>query len=368
MFLVDEGRHPRGDLEEHLIDGVVHGGRASLFHAVAVTGRFTAHQHLPGPLLRRGRENIDPLDQHIAVTVEHPQIISLLPRRGSPREAGGFPFPFPLFGVPMNHAQITETARQLYDALRGGPLARQVSAQYPDATLDDANAIKAAVESMRRADGRIVLGRKVGLTSRARQAEMGIAEPDHGVLLDDMRFDDGGGIPAGRFRAPRLEAEIAFVLGEPLRGPNCTVFDVLQATALVTPAIEILDSRIEMVDTETGRSRSIVDAVADNGASGGFILGGRPMRPLDVDLRWVGVLVSRNGWIEETGLGAAVLNHPANSVAWLANALTALGGDEVLPAGQVVLAGSLIRAIPARPGDLFTADFGPLGTVTCRFS
>ena len=155
------------------------------------------------------------------------------------------------------------------------------------------------------------------------------------------------------------------MLGRQLKGPGVTLFDVLTATEYVTPALEILDARVQMSDPATGHLRTIVDTIADNAADAGLVLGGRAVRPMEVDLRWVAALLYRNGQIEESGVAAAVLNHPGNGVAWLANRLAPYGVG--LEAGQVVLGGSFTRPVPAGDGDLFHADYGPLGSVGCRF-
>jgi 2-oxo-hept-3-ene-1,7-dioate hydratase len=183
--------------------------------------------------------------------------------------------------------------------------------------------------------------------------------------MDDMFFDTGSDIPVERFIAPRVEVELAFILGKPLKGPGITLFDVLAATAVVTPAIEIIDSRIEQFDRDTKVPRKVFDTISDFAANAGVVLGGRPVRPMDVDLRWVGALLHKNGVIEETGLAAGVLNHPATGVAWLANKIAPY--DEQLNAGDVVLAGSFTRPTPAARGDTFHADYGPLGAVSFRF-
>src|SRR5690606_8243143 len=143
----------------------------------------------------------------------------------------------------------------------------------------------------------------------------------YGVLLDDMFFRDGSDIPFERFIVPRVEVELAFILGRELRGPDCTIFDVLSATEYVVPAIEIIDARIEQFDRETGKPRKVFDTISDNAANAGIVLGGRPFKPMDVDMRWACALLYRNGVIEESGVAAAVLNHPANGIAWLANKL-----------------------------------------------
>jgi 2-oxo-hept-3-ene-1,7-dioate hydratase len=214
--------------------------------------------------------------------------------------------------------------------------------------------------------GRRVIGWKIGLTSKAMQQQLGIDEPDSGVLLDDMAFSDGGSIPKGRFIQPRVEAELAFVIGRRLSGPHVSVFDVLAATEYVVPALEILDTRIERVDPVTKATRRIVDTVADNAANAGIVVGGRAMKPDALDMRWAGAILSRDGAVEETGLAAGVLGNPALSIAWLAMRLHERG--VALEPGQVVLSGSFVRAIETYPGCTVTADFGPLGTVSAHFA
>lgn len=195
---------------------------------------------------------------------------------------------------------------------------------------------------------------------------VGIDEPDFGVLLDDMVFPDGGVVDCDRFIGLRVEAELAFVLGRRLAGPNTTLFDVLDATAWVVPALEILDARVERVNPETGRTRKVFDTVSDNAANAGIVTGGRPFRPTDTDLRRVGAIVSKNAEVVETGLAAGVLGHPATGVAWLADRLA--GHGEALEAGEIVLSGSFVRPIEVGPGDTIVADFGPWGTVSCAFT
>ena len=197
---------------------------------------------------------------------------------------------------------------------------------------------------------------QIGLTSRAMQLSSQITEPDYAPLMDDMFFESGADIPLDRFIAPRVEVELAFILGKPLRGPGATLFDVLSATDYVTPAIEIIDARIEQFDRETKVMRKVVDTISDFAANAGIVLGGRPVKPTEVDLRWVGALLHKNGVIEETGLSAGVLNHPATGVAWLANKIAPY--DEQLNAGDVVLAGSFTRPTTAVAGDNFHVEFG----------
>src|SRR6201988_3342163 len=243
---------------------------------------------------------------------------------------------------------------------------RQLSQQFPDITIGDAYAIQKAWIDIKLSSGRVVKGHKIGLTSKAMRSALNIDEPDSGILLDDMFFADGGLVPSDRFIATRVEAELAFVMKQRLTGPNCTLFDVLNATDFVVPALEILDTRVERVDAQTKSTRKIFDPIADNAANAGIVLGGRPLRPLDADLRWIGALCYRNGQLEETGLAAGVLNHPAIAVAWLANNIAPLG--LALEPGQVVLAGSFIRPIETRKGDTIQADYGPYGSVSCYFA
>jgi 2-oxo-hept-3-ene-1,7-dioate hydratase len=265
----------------------------------------------------------------------------------------------------LTKEQIVAAANTLDQAEKTRTPTRQFSLQYPSMTVDDAYAIQNTWADIKYAAGRTLLGRKIGLTSRAMQQSVNITEPDHGSLFDDMFFADGATIPLDRFIGLRVEVELAFVLGQDLTGPGCTIFDVLRATEYVTPALELLDARVQMTDPETGHQRTIVDTIADNAADAGIVTGGRVVRPHDVDLRWVSALLYRNGVIEESGVAAAVLNHPANGVAWLANKLAPLGVS--LKAGQVILAGSFTRPVWVRPGDTFHADYGPLGSIACNF-
>ena len=265
----------------------------------------------------------------------------------------------------LSKDEIAAAAARLEEAERSRIQTGLLSRAHPQMTMDDAYAIQAAWVERKRAAGRKVIGWKIGLTSKAMQSALNIDIPDSGVLFDDMVFDDGAVVPKDRFIQPRIEAEIAFIMKAPLRGPGVTVFDVLNATDYVTPALEILDTRIVRMDPATKKVRTVVDTISDNAANAGIVTGGRAMRPDAVDMRWMGAIVSRNAEVEETGLGAGVLNQPAQSVAWLANRLS-LYGDSI-EAGQIVLAGSFIRPIEARHGDTITADFGPHGQVSLYF-
>ncbi len=260
---------------------------------------------------------------------------------------------------------LQSLARELYQARKTRTQLRHFSQRFPAMTVEDGYAIQREWVKLELADGRSIRGRKIGLTSRSMQLSSQIDEPDYAPLMDDMFFSSGGDIPIDRFIAPRIEVELAFILGKPLQGPGITLFDVLSATDYVSPAIEIIDARIEQFDRDSKAPRKVFDTISDFAANAGIVLGGRPVRPLDVDLRWVGALLHKNGVVEETGLAAAVLNHPANGVAWLANKLAAHG--EALNAGDVVLAGSFTRPTPAVRGDSLHADYGPLGSISFRF-
>ncbi|MBI0447181.1 2-oxo-hept-4-ene-1,7-dioate hydratase [Deinococcus sp. DB0503] len=257
-------------------------------------------------------------------------------------------------------------AAELDRAEASGVQLAPFSERFPGMTIADAYAVQRAWVTRKTDGGRRVLGHKIGLTSRAMQLASQIAEPDYGALLDDMFFEPNGDIPLSRFVAPKVEVELAFVLKSDLRGPGVTVFDVLRATEYVTPAAEIIDARIQRVSRETGHPRRVTDTISDNAANAGVILGGRAVRPDDLDLRWAAALCVRNGVIEETGVAAGVLGHPATGIAWLANRLAPHG--EGLQAGEVVLAGSFTRPVDIASGDVFTFDYGRLGTFSCRFT
>lgn len=261
---------------------------------------------------------------------------------------------------------VLELAHRLDCAERQRSQIRQFSLEHPDITIEDAYAIQRSWVELKLAAGDRVKGHKIGLTSRAMQRASNITEPDYGTLLDSMFFRDGHDVPIARFILPRVEVELAFILKDRLRGPNCTIFDVLNATDYVTPAIEIIDARIHQVDPETKITRKVFDTIADNAANAGLVLGGRPVKPADIDLRWVSAILYRNGVVEESGVAAAVLNHPANGPAWLANKLHP--HDVTLEPGEVILGGSFTAPIPARTGDTFHIDYGPLGSISVRFA
>jgi 2-oxo-hept-3-ene-1,7-dioate hydratase len=234
----------------------------------------------------------------------------------------------------------------------------QLSVTFPHISIEDSYAISTEVAQRKIATGAKLIGHKVGLTSKAMQRSSQIDEPDYGHLLDSMTIADGAKVAHANYCVPRVEIELAFVLGKPLKGPGVGLPAVLRATEYVIPAIEIVDARIK-------DQRKIFDTVADNGAAAGIVIGGRPVGPMDVDLRWVGGIMYRNSEIEETGVAAGVLGHPALGVAWLANKL---GQHDVgLEPGHIILAGSFTRVVFAKKGDTLHADFGPLGGVAVQF-
>lgn len=267
--------------------------------------------------------------------------------------------------MALEQSTAQALAAELHAAERDRMQVRQFSLQHPDMDVADAYVVQRAWVEMKLAEGRKLVGHKIGLTSRAMQLAVGIDQPDSGVLFDDMVFAEGA-IPHDRFIVPRVEVELAFILGRPLRGPGVTIFEVMAATDWVVPALEIIDARIQQVDPETKATRRVVDTISDNAANAGIVMGGRPMRPDAVDLRWVGAILVQNGAIEETGLAAGVLNHPANGIAWLANRIGPLG--TTLEPGQVVLAGSFTRPVYVKRGDVLNVDYGALGSIACRFT
>src|ERR1700691_4482945 len=258
----------------------------------------------------------------------------------------------------MSEADRNKAADTLLAAEKTRQQAVQISKTWPTITMEDAYAISTEVANRKIAAGAKLIGHKVGLTSKAMQRSSQIDEPDYGHLLDNMMIADGARIPHENFCLPRVEVELAFVLGKKLRGPGVGLTDVLRATEYVIPAIEIVDARL--LDP-----RKIFDTVSDNGAAAGIVVGGGPGGPLEVDLRWVGGIMYRNSEIEETGVAAGVLGHPALGVAWLANKL---GQHEVtLEPGHLILAGSFTRVVFAKKGDTLHADFGALGGIAVQF-
>ena len=270
---------------------------------------------------------------------------------------------------------ITQLAQELDASEKSRQQVEHFSKRFPGMTIEDGYRVSRAWVAMQLAAGRKVIGHKIGLTSRAMQMASQIDEPDYGTLLDSMLYTATPGavleMPASNFIAPRVEVELAFVLKSPLRGPGLaggkevTLQDVLAATEVVTPAIEIIDSRIEQFDRHTKVMRKVFDTISDNAANAGIVVGAKRVSPANLDLPWCGAILRQNGVVEETGLAAGVQGHPAIGVAWLANKLAPWG--ESLEAGQIVLAGSFTRPAAAKAGDEFEADYGALGKLQFRF-
>ena len=238
--------------------------------------------------------------------------------------------------------------------------------QYPDMTMDDAYEVQKAIYRAKLEQGQEVIGWKIGLTSKAMQYALNIDIPDSGILFDEMLFKTGATVPKGRFIQPRIEAEIAFVMKAPLGGGNITKEDVIQATDYVSPSIEILDTRIMRLDPQSGQARTVFDTISDNAANAGIVLGSQKHQLDSFDLRWVGAIVSRNNEVEETGLGAGVLNDPIESVVWLARRMAHYG--QSIEPGQIILSGSFIRPIECPSGAHLEADFGNFGAVDIHFA
>ena len=266
----------------------------------------------------------------------------------------------------LTEDQARAEAALFDEAERTSTQVRQTTSVHPDMTLDDAYRVQAAWLDLRLARGEALVGHKIGLTSRAMQQAMRIDTPDSGFLTDTMVVPADSELSASAYTDPKLEVELAFVLGTDLSGSDVTVDDVLDATDHVTPAAELLAARSVRTDPDTGRTRTVIDTVADNAADAGIVCGGTPVAPRDLDLRWVGGLVERNGVVEETGLAAGVGGHPALGIVWLARRYAEQGLR--LEAGQVVLAGSFTRPVDVRPGDEFAFDYGPLGRFTLGFT
>lgn len=250
-------------------------------------------------------------------------------------------------------------ADALWEAASSGQGIAPLTETWPALDVTDAYEIQLRNIARHVEAGNRVIGHKVGLSAKAMQQMLGVYEPDYGHLLADMFYFEGDGIPVGRLQRPRVEIEVAFVLGAPLRGPGVTVADVLRATEYVLPSIEVVDSRILDWKLKIG------DTVADNASCGVLVLGGKATPVADLDLRTIGAVLRKNGEIIETGAAGAVLGNPATAVAWLANKVAAFG--VTLEPGNVILPGSCTRMAPVAPGDVVRADFDRLGPVTAVF-
>jgi 2-oxo-hept-3-ene-1,7-dioate hydratase len=259
----------------------------------------------------------------------------------------------------LSEKECREAAAALTNAEKTLIASPQLSKLYPQMDIQDAYRVQDLWAEGRIAAGARMVGHKIGLTSRAMQLASKMTEPDYGRILDDALYNAGACIPAAQFLRPRLEVELAFIMSADLEGPSTQIYDVMRATEAVVPALEIIDYRTEV-------PRAIVDTIADNAAFGAIVVGGRPVQPYDIDVRWVGATLSKNGIIEESGISAAVMGHPAAGIAWLVNKLAAVGSG--LKKGQIVLSGSFTRPVDIVAGDVIHVDYGPLGSIGVSFS
>ena len=259
----------------------------------------------------------------------------------------------------MKTELIDQLGDELYEALKATRTLAPLTNRHADITIDDAYAIQQRMMKRRLDAGEKVIGKKIGVTSKAVMNLLGVFQPDFGWLTDAMVYNEGEAIPMSRLIQPKAEGEIAFVLRKTLKGPGVTVADVLAATEGVMACFEIVDSRIEDWKIR------IQDTVADNASCGVFVLGDRLVDVRDVDLTTCGMVLEKNGEIVATGAGAAALGHPANAVAWLANTLGAHG--TALEAGEVVLSGSLAAMVPVKAGDNLRVTIGGIGGCSVRF-
>lgn len=267
--------------------------------------------------------------------------------------------------MALSDEEVAAEAARLDEAERTRTQIQPISVRHPQTTFDDAYRIQAVWRDLRLGRGETMIGHKIGLTSRAMQRAMSIDTPDSGFLTDAMVIGAGAEVEAARYTDAKVEVELAFVLAQDLDQADHAIDDVLDATDHVVPALELISARTYRVDPDTGRPRTVVDTIADNAGDAGIVVGPTAIGPRDVDLRWVSALLYRNDSIEETGVAAGVLDHPANGIAWLARRYAEQGMK--LEAGQIILAGSFTRPVDVRPGDVFRADYGPLGAFTVSF-
>jgi 2-keto-4-pentenoate hydratase len=260
----------------------------------------------------------------------------------------------------MDENRIRTLAEMLLAAEKNRKPIPPLTQTDPGITVDEAYRIQLRIMETKKSSGQVVVGKKIGLTSVAMQAMLGVKEPDYGHILNGMVVMEGEKVPAADLIQPRIEGELAFVLKEDLKGPGVTMTEVLRCSEGVIPALEIIDSRV------TDWKIKLPDTVADNASSARIVLGGKITPVLGLDLRTVGMVLEKNGEVAATAAGAAVLGHPAQAVAWLADKLAAYGIS--LRKGEVILSGSLTGAIPVAAGDFIRADFGVLGDVKIKFT
>ena len=259
----------------------------------------------------------------------------------------------------MEKNLIEQLGDELYDAMKNRRVVDPLTSRFPDIDIQAAYAIQQRMMARRIGAGERVIGKKIGVTSKAVMNMLGVYQPDFGLLTDAMVYNEGQAIPAATLIQPKAEGEIAFVLKKDLIGPGISAADVLAATEGVMACFEIVDSRIKDWKIK------IQDTVADNASCGVFVLGDRLVDPRSVDLNTCGMILEKNGEIVATGVGAAALGAPANAVAWLANTLGRLG--IAIEAGEVVLSGSLAIMVPVKAGDNLRVTIGGIGGCSVRF-
>jgi 2-keto-4-pentenoate hydratase len=259
----------------------------------------------------------------------------------------------------LSEQTIESISRDLYSAERDRRTLRPITETYPEIDIDTAYKIQLGLVQLKHADGEKIVGKKIGLTSKAMQKMLNVDQPDYGHIFDKMVLQDGVVFRVAELIQPKIEPEIAFILDREIKGPGVTPMQVLAATRFVVPALEIIDSRIE------GWKIKLCDTIADNASSARVVLGSSPKRVDERDLKLVGMILEKNGDIVQTGAGGAVLGHPAVAVAWLANAVGRFGVS--LNAGDIIMPGALCGAVDVGAGDLLQASFDGLGTVSVRF-
>ena len=255
---------------------------------------------------------------------------------------------------------IQEAATRLLVAEETKRVIEPLTVSYPGITVDEAYHTQLEIIRRKVEKGGIIVGKKIGATSKAIQNMFGVNQPDYGHLLADMMFVEGETISLANYIQPKVEFEIAFILKKDLKGPNVSILDVIDATDYIVPAIEVIDSRIEDWKIK------FEDTVADNGSSASAIIGGNPTKLEGIDLSRIGMVAYQNGEMIDTGAVAAVLGNPLRSVAWLANSLSKYGVS--LNAGEIILSGALTRAVEVKKNDTFTAEFAHIGSVTASFN
>ena len=264
----------------------------------------------------------------------------------------------------LTEEQVVDAADRLYQAEKNRVQIKALTQTF-DMDMEDAYRVQKGWVDRKVADGEKIIGYKIGLTSRSMQLAMNINTPDYGVLTDAMLFDDGGTIAAGDFLDPRIESEFAFVMKAPLFGDSVSVEEVLHATDYIQPALELISARSLRTDPDTGYTRNVFDTIADNAANAGIILGGNRIAPDEIDLPHAGAILYLNGDVEDTGLGAAVMGHPAHGISWVCKRFSRHGIG--LEPGQIILSGSFTRPVEVKVGDVVCSDYGSLGQIEIRF-